>query len=235
MFDFKYKDRQINSIFDSIIRDITNAFSIQSKLFFQLESEIFDKLTQISALIKSKPVSRRQKACQLALDDIQIAPGCYFLPSNPENILVKLIDCKSMQSVNRAPYLARFIVQKISQSELDDFILGKKAIKLDLNRQAEIACIFKADDDLRQDILALQIMQFMKNVFDANGLPLFLYPYKVVATKPGSGIIECVPNANSRDLIGRETRTDLYKYFISKVGTFILILALRIIYIDFII
>jgi phosphatidylinositol 4-kinase len=62
-------------------------------------------------------------------------------------------------------------------------------------------------------------MQLMKNVFECEGLPLFLCPYKVVATKPGCGFIECVPNANSRDLIGRQTQIDLYDYFISKVHT----------------
>jgi phosphatidylinositol 4-kinase len=67
-------------------------------------------------------------------------------------------------------------------------------------------------------MLALQIMQIMKNVFEKEGLELFLFPYRVIATNPGCGVIECVPNSNSRDAIGRQTDIDLYQYFLDKYG-----------------
>ena len=77
---------------------------------------------------------------------------------------------------------------------------------------------FKVGDDVRQDMLALQIMQIMKNVFEKEGLELFLFPYWVIATNPGCGVIELVPNSNSRDAIGRQTDIDLYQYFLDKYG-----------------
>lgn len=54
-------------------------------------------------------------------------------------------------------------------------------------------------------MLALQLMRLMKNIFDAIGLDVRLFPYRVVATSPGCGIIECVPNSKSRDQLGRQT------------------------------
>ena len=54
-------------------------------------------------------------------------------------------------------------------------------------------------------MLALQLMRIMKNVFTAVGLDVRLFPYRVVATSPGCGVIECVPKAKSRDQLGRQT------------------------------
>lgn len=95
-----------------------------------------------------------------------------------------------------------------------------------------VACIFKVADDTRQDALALQIMQACKDIFIANGLELFVvssheradsltlsnqadrtcstaqYPYRVLPNRSGKdgtigGVIECIPNAQTRDEIGK--------------------------------
>eukprot|EP01116_Phalansterium_solitarium_P022214 TRINITY_DN7253_c0_g1_i2.p1 TRINITY_DN7253_c0_g1~~TRINITY_DN7253_c0_g1_i2.p1 ORF type:complete len:2046 (+),score=784.72 TRINITY_DN7253_c0_g1_i2:171-6308(+) len=101
-----------------------------------------------------------------------------------------------------------------------------KALVAAVNSAAKIAwsgsfrtgCIFKVNDDIRQDMLALQVIGLFHKIFQQFDLDLFLYPYKVIATSPQSGIIEVVPNATSRDQLGKKFEGGLAEYFLFKYG-----------------
>ncbi|KAL1899387.1 Phosphatidylinositol 4-kinase stt4 [Ceratocystis pirilliformis] len=80
------------------------------------------------------------------------------------------------------------------------------------------SCIFKVGDDCRQDVLALQMIAAFRGIFNSVGLDVFVYPYRVIATAPGCGVIEVLPNSISRDMLGREAVNKLYDYFVSKYG-----------------
>jgi phosphatidylinositol 4-kinase len=86
-----------------------------------------------------------------------------------------------------------------------------------------ISCVFKVGDDLRQDSLALQVIHIFKEIFHEHNLKLFLYPYKTISTitsvhKDLGGLIECVPDCDSRDQIGKTYDTNLYEYFLCTFG-----------------
>lgn len=82
-----------------------------------------------------------------------------------------------------------------------------------------MSAIFKVGDDCRQDILALQLISMFKAVFSEVKLDMYVYPYRIVATAPGCGVIEVMPAATSRDMIGREKINNLFDYYVQEFGT----------------
>jgi phosphatidylinositol kinase/protein kinase (PI-3 family) len=64
--------------------------------------------------------------------------------------------------------------------------------------------IAKANDDLRQELLAMQIIKKFQEIFYYAGLELKLKPYEILITSTSSGLIEFLPNTNSIDGIKKK-------------------------------
>ncbi|XP_055694049.1 phosphatidylinositol 4-kinase alpha [Lutzomyia longipalpis] len=222
--DQHHKDTLYDTL-DALTQNIINSFSGPAKSFYEREFNFFSKITAVSGDIRGFPKgAARKKACLEALSKIKVQAGCY-LPSNPEAMVLD-IDYNSgtpMQSAAKAPYLARFRVLPCGISEFESMVMEDQGKSIGLTQQEKTsnvwkAAIFKVGDDVRQDMLALQVITIFKNMFRKVGLDLFLFPYRVVATAPGCGVIECVPNAKSRDQLGRQTDSGLYEYFLHQYG-----------------
>ncbi|XP_076805492.1 phosphatidylinositol 4,5-bisphosphate 3-kinase catalytic subunit beta isoform-like isoform X1 [Clavelina lepadiformis] len=61
----------------------------------------------------------------------------------------------------------------------------------------KISVIYKNGDDLRQDMLTLQIIKIMDSLWKSEGLDLKMIPYGCLATGAASGMIEVVTHSNT--------------------------------------
>ena len=80
--------------------------------------------------------------------------------------------------------------------------------------------IVKGHDDLRQELLAMQIIRRVKEILSTSGINVFLRPYEIVIISDNSGIIECVPDAVSIHTIKKSSKANknLVHFFHSVWG-----------------
>ncbi|KAG0035842.1 phosphatidylinositol-4- kinase [Podila clonocystis] len=215
---------------DRIIANIVSGLSGEAKSFYEREFQFFNQVTSISGTLmplvkKTKPEKKKKIDEEMA--KIVVDVGVY-LPSNPEGVVVD-IDKRSgrpLQSHAKTPFMATFKVRKTRQNS----DVGKAIIKRGAGDGEDDedsapktydvwqSAIFKVGDDCRQDVLAIQLIAVFKNIFTNVGLDLYLFPYRIVATAPGCGMIDVIPNSISRDQLGREKVNNLQDYFVTKYG-----------------
>jgi hypothetical protein len=64
-----------------------------------------------------------------------------------------------------------------------------------------VGLIIKSNDDLRQEVCALQLIELSRRLFDTGGLPLFLRSYRIISTDASTGVIELLTDAISIDAL----------------------------------
>ncbi|CAG5094279.1 Oidioi.mRNA.OKI2018_I69.XSR.g13415.t1.cds [Oikopleura dioica] len=78
--------------------------------------------------------------------------------------------------------------------------------------------IVKCGDDLRQEMLAYQLMTALKAAWDKEMTKIWIRPYKILVTGPDSGILEPIVNAPSVHQIKKMEPGGLQAYFIKEFG-----------------
>lgn len=192
------------STFRLCIEEVMRGMSDEGRDMFVKEEELIDSLTRIcldlAPYLRSSKDEKRRRINE-HLSRIELPQGAY-IPYCPSLKIVEIISgsARVLQSHAKVPFMASFRVQDA------DGHLGIKQL------------IFKSGDDCRQDMLALQIISMFESIFRQANLDIFLYPYKVIATSAGTGVIEVIPNSKSRDQIGKENINNLSEYFEYKFG-----------------
>uniref|UniRef100_H2Z9W9 Phosphatidylinositol 4-kinase beta n=1 Tax=Ciona savignyi TaxID=51511 RepID=H2Z9W9_CIOSA len=80
------------------------------------------------------------------------------------------------------------------------------------------AAIIKCGDDLRQELLAFQMLTQLEEAWKKERVQLWLRPYEIIVTSNDSGIIEPIVNAVSLHQVKKNSQSSLLNYFYQEYG-----------------
>uniref|UniRef100_A0A8B9TH03 Phosphatidylinositol-4-phosphate 3-kinase catalytic subunit type 2 gamma n=1 Tax=Anas platyrhynchos TaxID=8839 RepID=A0A8B9TH03_ANAPL len=111
--------------------------------------------------------------------------------------------------VCRLPLNPALVVQGIEADSCSYFTSNAFPLKISfINANApsgNINIIFKIGDDLRQDMLVLQIIRLMDNIWLQEGLDMQMIIYKCLSTGKDQGLVQMVPDATTLAKIHRKS------------------------------
>ncbi|KAI1890648.1 hypothetical protein AGOR_G00155820 [Albula goreensis] len=138
-------------------------------------------LAKVAQRVRDASPSSRQSILREGLEEVRqffsVSSSCR-LPLNP-GLLVQGINVQSCSYFN-----SNAVPLKLSFQNLDP--LGDN-----------INVIFKSGDDLRQDMLTLQIIRIMNKIWIQEGLDMRMVIFRCFSTGRGRGMVEMIPNAET--------------------------------------
>uniref|UniRef100_A0A3P8ZG43 Phosphatidylinositol 4-kinase beta n=1 Tax=Esox lucius TaxID=8010 RepID=A0A3P8ZG43_ESOLU len=82
-----------------------------------------------------------------------------------------------------------------------------------------LSVIVKCGDDLRQELLASQVLQQLQVIWEQERVPIWIKPYKILVISSDSGMIEPIVNAVSIHQVKKQSQMPLLDYFLQEHGT----------------
>ncbi|KAG5345347.1 PI4KB kinase, partial [Acromyrmex heyeri] len=83
-----------------------------------------------------------------------------------------------------------------------------------------LAVIVKCGDDLRQELLASQLLSMLQKIWQDEQVPLWVRPYKILCLSNDSGLIEPILNTVSLHQVKKQCQLTLFQYFEREFGPF---------------
>lgn len=138
------------------------------------QSDLVKGLSDVACIVKNTRDVQRQTCLVHELQNLSSSlPPVFRLPLNPT------LQCCDIDVENCSFFNSKTVPLKLTFKNADPF-------------GSNIEVIYKAGDDLRQDMLALQLIRLMDKIWVRAGLDLRLITYQVLATGEEQGMVEVV-------------------------------------------
>jgi phosphatidylinositol kinase/protein kinase (PI-3 family) len=136
-----------------------------------------NSLLTVTTAVKNTPVSKRTQVLTSELLKVEL-PTTFFLPLNPSIQFcgIQVDKCRWLDSASCPLWLVFQNADSYAKP---------------------VPVLFKSGDDLRQDMLTLQMLKIMDHLWKDEGLDLHVTCYDCIATGENSGLIEIVLNSKS--------------------------------------
>ncbi|NXR62442.1 P3C2G kinase, partial [Rhadina sibilatrix] len=155
--------------------------------------------------------SKEEKLIRI-LEDIATKVKAASDPKRKEVLNVELSRLQQFfqeMKLCRLPLNPALVVQGIEADSCSYFTSNAFPLKISfINANApsgNINVIFKVGDDLRQDMLVLQIIRVMDSIWLQEGLDMQMVIYRCLSTGKGQGLVQMVPDATTLAKIHRES------------------------------
>ncbi|CAL8106071.1 unnamed protein product [Calicophoron daubneyi] len=167
---------------------------------------ISERVKQLSSEEEQRAQFRKEVAQAEARRDLQWLPSPLCLSERLGKLLIEKCDVK--RSKKRPLWL-----------------VWTNSDRLAAHHHQHYQLIFKHGDDLRQDMLTLNLLRVMDRIWKEEGMDMCLVPYGCLATGPEMGLIEVVRNARTVMSIQGERlkaalqidSTQLYKWLMQHI------------------
>ncbi|XP_030063346.1 phosphatidylinositol 4,5-bisphosphate 3-kinase catalytic subunit gamma isoform [Microcaecilia unicolor] len=149
-----------------------------------------------------KQVEVVEKLSRVATEIKKILPETGDLPSHAASQLQKMLQSVDLPQNFKVPFDPRIRAGEILLDKCKVMASKKKPLWLEFScndletaDSPPIGIIFKHGDDLRQDMLIIQMLVVMDSIWQENALDLNLVPYGCISTGFNIGMIEVVRDA----------------------------------------
>ncbi|XP_075711709.1 phosphatidylinositol 3-kinase C2 domain-containing subunit gamma [Rhinoderma darwinii] len=153
------------------------------------ETRLLKILKDVAEKVKNSPEDKRQEALKLGLHDI-------------DRFFEEVGDC-------RLPLDPAIVVKGIVRESCTFFKSNAKPLKISFINADELGpnihVMYKVGDDMRQDMLVLQLVDLMDRIWLHEGLDLRMITYKCLSTGRKQGLIQLVPDSTTLAKIQNKT------------------------------
>ncbi|BFF99781.1 uncharacterized protein DMAD_07604 [Drosophila madeirensis] len=177
-----------------------------------------DEIT--SQYLNMRKISERDAVSQMSLDSCDSrdqGPPIVFNIGDVRSRHCNNLSCENTKSFSHDPEDPSAAALKEPWDEKEKLIRESSPYG-HLSNWRLLSAIVKCGDDLRQELMATQLLQMFKIIWQEEKVDLWVRPYKIVCLSNDSGLIEPILNTVSLHQIKKNSNKSLRDYFIDEYG-----------------